>query len=84
MKSQYRAGKLDGVSSWFRAEDGSLQRTAHYAAGVLEGEALEYDKGGWIAERSAYRNGVLEGELLRYTKSGKVRERIVYKNGKPQ
>jgi len=44
-KMQYRAGKLHGLSSWFRP-DGSLLRTAQFADGNPDGEPVDYDERG--------------------------------------
>ena len=35
----------------------SLQRTAQYVAGVLEGETVEYDEGGRVRETIVSRDG---------------------------
>ena len=56
VRSLYRAGKLHGLSSWYRP-DGSLMRTSEHLDGELDGETVEYDEKGKAAQRILYRRG---------------------------
>ena len=53
---QLHGGKLHGIASWYRP-DGSLLRSASYAAGELDGESVDYDEKGKAQERKFYRAG---------------------------
>jgi antitoxin component YwqK of YwqJK toxin-antitoxin module len=55
-RSAYRAGRLHGLSSWYRP-DGSVLRTSEHADGELDGETVEYDEKGKAVERTVFRRG---------------------------
>lgn len=55
-KQELRAGKLHGISAWYRP-DGTLLRTASYADGELDGETVEYNERGKVTERKVHRKG---------------------------
>lgn len=60
-KAEYHAGKLHGLSVWYRP-DGRLLRTSEFADGELDGETVDYDERGRVTARVMYRAGKPEAE----------------------
>ena len=91
MKGHCRNGKLEGEATWLRP-GGGVQRVAHYANGMLEGESIEYDERGRITHEKLLEairtkkalDDKLEGELLMYGANGKVRQKLMFKAGVQQ
>ncbi|MFI5447666.1 toxin-antitoxin system YwqK family antitoxin [Polaromonas sp. UC242_47] len=63
--------------------EGAVVRRSQYRQGLLEGEAMDYDREGALVQKASYRKNLLEGSLTRYWPDGQVMEVLLYRAGKP-
>ena len=80
-RMQFRQGQIEGKALFFN--EGELVREAIYRKGLLEGEAIDYDREGTKVQSANYKANLLEGWLRRYWPNGQVMEELQYKQGKP-
>jgi hypothetical protein len=75
-------GQLDGKAVYY-AQDGAVQREAHYERGFLSGESVTYLPNGVVLERATYRRGKLQGVSQRFHPNGQLAEHQSFREGKP-
>lgn len=80
-KMNFVQGQVDGPITFFH--EGKVVRQAVYQAGLLEGEASDFDRDGGLVQVASYRANVLEGPLRRYWPDGALMEEVVYAQGVP-
>jgi antitoxin component YwqK of YwqJK toxin-antitoxin module len=73
------AGQLDGEAQFFH--EGRMVRSAHYRAGLLEGQSADFDADGQVVQRCTYRANLLHGAVRRYWPDGLVMEEVFYHDG---
>jgi hypothetical protein len=74
-------GQIEGSTRFFH--EGRVVRQAFYQAGLLEGEASDFDRDGGLIQVATYRANVLEGPMRRYWPGGALMEEVVYSQGVP-
>lgn len=71
---QFVRGRMHGAAVFFHPGGKTVARRAQYAAGLLQGEVLDYNEQGQLMVLSNYRIGQLNGERVRYHPNGKIGE----------
>ncbi|NHZ83182.1 toxin-antitoxin system YwqK family antitoxin [Massilia sp. CCM 8695] len=74
-------GKLEGEARFYH--EGRHVRSAHYRAGLLDGESVDHDARGDVVQRCTYRANVLHGPVRRYWPGGALMEETMYRDGVP-
>ena len=77
----FRFGKLDGLSEWFK-ENGRVTMRRNYKNGEPDGLWEAFYKSGQLNGIYNYKNGELDGLCEIFYENGQLRRRQNYKNGK--
>lgn len=80
-RMQFLLGQIEGEALFMN--EGALVRRAAYRKGLLEGEAIDYDREGSKIQVAVYKANLLDGWLRRYWPNGQVMEELRYVKGKP-
>lgn len=80
-KLMFQRGEIEGEALFMH--EGQLVRRANYRKGLLEGQAIDYDRDGAKVQSADYKANLLDGWLRRYWPNGEVMEELQYKAGKP-
>ncbi len=76
----FRYGKLDGLSEWFK-ENGLLRHRENYKNGKQDGLDERFYENGLLLHRENYKNGKKHGSSKDFYENGQLRRRENYKNG---
>ena len=77
----YQAGRLEGRAQFFL--HGRLVRAVSYRAGLLEGEATDYDQEGTVVQTISHQANLPHGPTRRYWPDGQLMEEQFHQHGLP-
>jgi len=80
----YKNEQYDGVSKFFNATSGKLNREISWTGGKLDGTVEIYTNDGkQLLQRVSWKNGVEDGPVKTWTEGGDVLTDAVWREGKP-